>query len=208
MTYRVKKIKSLAKPEVEDKLRRIRQTFVGIPLVKGKANYDYVQFTLTDYKPAMKPELIEDMADLIVYYGNFDQADLIVSEADRGGGPLTHAVALRVGLPYTLANWYPKETPGEIVVTASAGFAGDGLICINGIQRGAKVIVVDDLLSTGGTILALLQAIEKGGAQPLEVLSVAEKLGYGGREKINKLYQLPITTLVQFAVDGDKTNAV
>lgn len=191
--------------EIFRKLLGIRNVFVGIPIVRGKDGYPYSFFSLTDFVPPICPQLIEDMADLIVYHGNFKEADLIVSEADRGGGPLTHAVAVRTNLPYTLANWYPKELQGEIAVKASVGFSGSGFIYLNGVTEGQKVILVDDLLSTGGTALALIEAVEQVGAQVVEALFIGEKLGLGGREKIIQKYDIPIKTLVRFTANGDKT---
>ncbi len=204
---RIREIKSLPDGEITEKLERVRQTFVGIPIIPGKDGYPYSLFTLTDFKPAMQPWLVEDMADLLVYYGDFEHADLIVSEADRGGGPLAHAVALRVNRPYTLANWYPNETAGEIAVRTAVGFSGQGYIYLNGVLEKQKAILVDDLLSTGGTAVALLQALEEAKAIPLQALFVAEKLGLGGRARIEERCEIPIHALVQFRASGDLTSA-
>lgn len=191
------------------KLIRIRSVFVGVPVVRGKDGYPYSFFSLTDSTPPIRPSLIEDMADLLVYHGSFRKADLIVSEADRGGGPLTQAVAVRTGLPYTLANWYPEEIQGQIAAKASVGFSGTGFIYLNGITPGQKVILVDDLLSSGGTALALIEAVEQAGAQVIEALFVGEKWDIGGRERIAQKYNIPIKTLVQFTANGgDKTKLV
>lgn len=111
----------------------------------------------------MDPQLIEDMADLLIYYGDFTNIDLIVSEADRGGGPLTHAVARKTNIPYTLANWYPIKAEGAISVKASVGFSGDGTICVFGLRPGQKTIFVDDIISSGGTARALIQVVNKTG---------------------------------------------
>ncbi|OGD88668.1 hypothetical protein A2Z54_00345, partial [Candidatus Curtissbacteria bacterium RIFCSPHIGHO2_02_39_8] len=178
---KIKTIKSLTKKEIDSKLARIKKTFIGIPVFKGKNGYPYSLFPLTDFKPAMKPQLIEDMADLLVYYGDFENANIIVSEADRGGGPLTHAVSMRTNLPYTLANWYPTEVEGSISVKASIGFSGDGVINLNGVEKGQKAILVDDIISSGGTAIALIECIQKAGAHVVEALFVGEKVNLNGR---------------------------
>lgn len=202
---RIKEIKSMSDSDLAAKRERIRQTFVGIKISEGKGGYPYSLFSLTDFSPAMKPDLVEDMADLLVYDGDFENAQIIVSEADRGGGPLAHAVAVRTGLPYTLANWYPNETKGEIDVEASIGFSGEGHIYLNGILEQQRAILVDDLLSTGGTAVALLKAIQKAKAIPLQALFVAEKVGLGGKAKIEKQCNVPVVTLVKFKAEGQKT---
>ena len=203
--YRASEIKALSEAEIARKLTHVRDTFIDKPIFKGKNNYPYSLFSLTDSFPALRPELVEDMADLIVYYGHFEAADVIVSEADRGGGPLAHAVAVRTGLPYVLANWYPEAIPEGIAVQTKVGFSGRGYIFLNGLVSGQKAIVVDDLLSTGGTALALLEGIVRNSAMPLEALFVAEKVGLGGREKVSRKYNIPLTALIRFVVDGDRT---
>jgi adenine phosphoribosyltransferase len=202
---RIEEIKSMSDAEIKQKLVGIKRTFVGIPILKGKEDYPYSLFSLTDFTPAMTPDLVEDMADLLVYYGDFQNADIIVSEADRGGGPLAHAVAVRTGLPYTLANWYPKETVGQISVAAKIGFSGQGYIYLNGIMAEQRAILVDDLLSTGGTAVALLQAIKKAKAISIQALFVAEKLGLGGSSEIEKQCKVPVVTLVKFKAEGETT---
>lgn len=194
---------SLNDKVIERKLNRIKKTFIDKPVHFDKKGYPYSLFTLTDYYPPMEPSLIEDMADLLVHYGDFNNVDLIVSEADRGGGPLAHAVSMRTNIPYTLANWYPSGGPGELHVAASVGFSGCGSIFLNGIKKGQTTILIDDLLSSGGTALALIKAIFKGKAAVKQALFVGEKVLMLGRKKLEKKYPIPIISLVRFkAEDG------
>ena len=53
------------------------------------------------------------------------------------------------------------------------------------VPAGAKVIVVDDLLATGGTMHAAEQLILKTGAKVVANLCIMELEGLGGREKLN-----------------------
>jgi adenine/guanine phosphoribosyltransferase-like PRPP-binding protein len=197
--------KSLDDTKIQTKLKRIKESFIGKPIHFDKNGYPYSLFSLTDFHPPMNPDLIEDMADLLVHYGNFKDVDLLISEADRGGGPLTHAISMRTNIPYTLANWYPTGSPGELQVKASVGFSGEGTIFLNGIKKGQHVILVDDLLSSGGTALSLIKAAIKGGAVVDQALFVAEKISMLGREKLNNNYSIPILSLVKFVAEYDKT---
>lgn len=199
------KAKPLKSNGITDKLARIKKTFINKPVHFSKEGYPYSFFTLTDFLPPMEPALLEDMAELLVHFGDFKDVDLIVSEADRGGGPLAHAVAVRTGIPYTLANWYPIGGHGELHVAADVGFSGKGDIFLNGVKKGQKIILVDDLLSSGGTALALIRAILKGGATVKQTLFVAEKVLMGGRKKIEEKYDVPIITLVRFYAENKLT---
>ncbi len=55
---------------------------------------------------------------------------------------------------------------------------------IDAVGPGDKVLVVDDVLATGGTLIAAIEIIEELGASISEVVSLFEIEGLGGREKI------------------------
>ncbi|PIQ72643.1 hypothetical protein COY13_01235 [Candidatus Roizmanbacteria bacterium CG_4_10_14_0_2_um_filter_36_35] len=205
---KIKEIKTMPQSEVKKKLNRIKKIFDNIPVFKGYEGYLYSNFTLTDFNPPMDPQLIENMADLIVYHGDFESADLILSEADRGAGPLTHAVALRCQLPYTLANWYPIQSVGSVKVQTAIGFSGEGYVCVFGLKKNQKIILVDDLISSGGTALGLIECVKKAGAIMLEALFVGNKINMGGSEKIQKKYHIPVKTLINFESLEDRTRVL
>ena len=52
------------------------------------------------------------------------------------------------------------------------------------LKKGERVVVVDDLLATGGTAAAALELIKKLGGDPLSVLFLIELEFLGGRAKL------------------------
>lgn len=52
------------------------------------------------------------------------------------------------------------------------------------IKPGQKVVIVDDLIATGGTIEAITQMIEELGGQVVKICFVMELAGLNGREKL------------------------
>ncbi len=54
------------------------------------------------------------------------------------------------------------------------------------IEKGEKVLIVDDLIATGGTISAAVELVEKLGGDILECAFVVELPDLKGREKINR----------------------
>lgn len=52
------------------------------------------------------------------------------------------------------------------------------------IKKGDKVVVLDDLMATGGTLEASCKLIEKLGGEIVEVLVLMELEGLNGREKL------------------------
>ncbi|MBO2832838.1 hypothetical protein [Pseudomonas aeruginosa] len=89
----------------------------------------------------------------------------LVGEEDKGGGLLA-AVSLLSSLPYGIARWYPLGLEGQVRVDFDCEYTG-GSLYLNGVEPGDNAYVVDDLISTGGTLVGLVAAIRRAGASVL-----------------------------------------
>ena len=110
--------------------------------------------------------------------------DVIVAAEARGfifAAPL--AMELNVG-------FVPIRKPGKLPFDTHAfhyelEYGQDSLeIHIDSIGPGQRVLVVDDLLATGGTIQACCKLVEKNGATVAGCAFLIELNGLGGRDKI------------------------
>ncbi len=70
-------------------------------------------------------------------------------------------------------------------------------IHVDAITRGAKVLLVDDLIATGGTALAACKLIEKLGGKVVECAVIIELPDLHGREKMENI-SYKLFSLVQF----------
>lgn len=52
------------------------------------------------------------------------------------------------------------------------------------IKPGQKVVIVDDLIATGGTIEAAIQMVEELGGEVVKVIFFMELAGLKGRERL------------------------
>jgi adenine phosphoribosyltransferase len=65
------------------------------------------------------------------------------------------------------------------------------------VKPGSKVLLIDDVLATGGTIGAAIDLIQRIGGEVIHVLALLEISGLSGREKINETYpEIPITSFL------------
>jgi adenine phosphoribosyltransferase len=55
---------------------------------------------------------------------------------------------------------------------------------VDAVPKGARVVVVDDLLATGGTMNACCKLIEQGGGKVMRCIFAVELKDLGGREKL------------------------
>jgi adenine phosphoribosyltransferase len=68
---------------------------------------------------------------------------------------------------------------------------------VDAITAGSKVLLIDDVLATGGTIGAAIELIQRLGGQVTHVLALLEISDLPGRERLNQKYPgIPVTSLV------------
>jgi adenine phosphoribosyltransferase len=66
------------------------------------------------------------------------------------------------------------------------------------VQPGDRVVLIDDLIATGGTMLAGLRLLQRLGAQVIEGAAIVDLPELGGSIKLREA-GLPLFTLVEFA---------
>jgi len=73
-------------------------------------------------------------------------------------------------------------------------------IHIDSIKNGDKVILIDDLIATGGTACAATELIREAGGEVVGASFVIDLPDLGGRKKLEAL-NVPVRTLIEF--EGD-----
>lgn len=131
-------------------------------------------------------EKLKYTIDLIVDNLKNKNVDLIVGPEARGfifGVPV--AYALGVGfVPVRKKGKLPGET---IEVSYSLEYGEDVLeIHKDVIKQGSRVVIIDDLLATGGTIKAVADLVTKAGGQVIELDFLIELEKIGGRKLLSQ----------------------
>lgn len=97
------------------------------------------------------------------------------------------AVALELGIAFV-----PIRKPGKLPYdtvsqTYELEYGTDSVeIHTDALERGQKVVIVDDLLATGGTMVASCALVESLGAEVAGCAFVVELAFLGGRAKLEK----------------------
>ena len=144
----------------------------------------------------VKPEAfkfcLDEMAKL------YEKADIdAVAGVESRGFVFAAPLAERLGVPLILIRKKGK-LPGNTYGCKYALEYGTAEIEVHkaDIKAGEKILVIDDLIATGGTLKAARNVIEQGGA------TVAEFFGIVGLPELNYkkvLEPTPVTTLIDFA---------
>ena len=181
------------------------KAFDNQPLIQFK-EYKFLINSLTEQIPATPAELLQAATDWIVADGDFSQATKIAGEEDKGA-ILVASTSLATGLPFGMARWYTAGLEGQVSVDFEMEYAS-GQLFLNGVEENDKVIIVDDMISTGGTMLALIQAVQLAKGKIVDIICVAEKVEYDGVKRIAKETGYQVKTLVKISVAGESSKVV
>ncbi|MDI6812053.1 MAG: adenine phosphoribosyltransferase [Desulfitobacteriaceae bacterium] len=123
------------------------------------------------------------------------QPEVIVGPEARGfllGAPVAYALGLGF-IPVRKPGKLPAETMQE---TYALEYGSDTLeVHADAIHTGQRVAIVDDLLATGGTMLASANLLSKAGANVVGMAFLIELTFLNGRDR---LLDYPVFSLVEY----------
>lgn len=129
--------------------------------------------------PAAFLQAVDEMADPFVASG----VDIVVGIESRGF-LLAGSIAERIGSGVGLVRKPGKLPRSTVSVTYELEYGTDTLeIHADAFPDGARVLIVDDVLATGGTLAASKDLIEKAGGVVVGATMLLELSFLNGREK-------------------------
>lgn len=140
-------------------------------------------------------ETLRFTVDKLIDFVKDKKIDVIVGPEARGflmGTP----IAYKLGVGFV-----PVRKPGKLPADTikfeyDLEYGSDALeIHKDSIKPGQKVLIVDDLLATGGTIGSVAKLVEQLGGEVVAINFIIELTGLNGREKL-KGYD--VNSLVQY----------
>jgi adenine phosphoribosyltransferase len=181
-------------------LEALKASLIGSPVVKrGEYDYDYVVHPITDGIPRVEAKVLKEAIDAMAEIGNFD-CDVIMT-IEALGIPLATGLSLKTGLPFNVVRKKMYGLPGEVNLSQVTGYSKSALF-VNGIKAGDRVVIVDDVVSTGGTLWALVEALKSMHVKIVDILVVIEKTDK--KAEIERKLGMPIKTLVKIDVVDNK----
>ncbi|MFI6345781.1 S-methyl-5-thioribose-1-phosphate isomerase [Streptomyces sp. NPDC050560] len=130
-------------------------------------------------RPGMLGRLADHLA--AAFHGEFDR----VLAVESRGFVIGAALAARTGLPLTLAR-KAGRLPGRVhEASYTLEYGADRLEVREGaIAPGARVLCVDDVLATGGTLDAAARLVAASGARVAGLAAVVALAGLGGAKRL------------------------
>lgn len=183
-----------------DAMKELRASLQAAPVI-WKGDYPYFIHPITDGVPRMDPEVLKAITKLVVDRVDWNKIDIILG-IEAMGLPLTAPLSMATGLPLIIARKRSYGLEGEVEIDQSTGYS-KGAMYLNDLKKGERIAILDDVLSTGGTLEAVIEGVRRAGAQVTDVITVVEK--GGGMKRLQGNYpDIRIQSLVRLKMDGAK----
>ncbi len=153
-------------------LERLRESLRAAPVV-DRDGYEYMVHPVTDGIPRVDPAVLREVAAAIAEVADVERADYVVTPEAMG---IHHATALSLAadVPFVVVRKRRYGLDGEVAVHQTTGY-GESELYLNAVEPDDRVVVVDDMFSTGGTLVAVCDALGEVGAEVLDVVTVLRR---------------------------------
>ena len=182
-----------------DAMEQLKASLRSAPVI-WKGDYPYFIHPITDGVPRMDPAVLQAITALVVDRVDWNNVDLLLG-IEAMGLPLTAPLSVETGVPLVIARKRSYGLEGEVEIDQSTGYS-KGAMYLNDLKEGERVAIVDDVLSTGGTLEAVVEGVRKANASVTEIIAVIEK--GEGLKRLQDLYpDIRIQSLVRLVMDGE-----
>lgn len=179
-------------------LEKLLESLREAPVVK-KGDYDYFVHGISDGVPAMDPEVLIEISKYLHEDLDLSKVDKIVG-VEAMGIHIATALAIETGIPLVIVRKRQYGLPGEHEIWKHTGY-GTSKLYINDLNEGDNILLVDDVVSTGGTLSVLINELKAMGINLIDTVVVVEK--GEGRSIVEEATGEKIKTLVKLdVVDG------
>ena len=181
-------------------LKLLKQSLKEAPIVK-KGDYSYFVHPITDGIPEIKPELLQEVAnEMKKHIKKCGKIDKIIT-IEAMGIPLATILSIDLNIPFTIVRKRKYGLPGEISVEQKTGYSTSKLY-VNGLKKGDNVVIVDDVLSTGGTLRAVLSVLQKIGVNVKGIFIAVNKGEYDS--EIRKSFGIEIKSMIKVILKNER----
>jgi adenine phosphoribosyltransferase len=173
-------------------------------LVVDRKGYPYLVHPLLDGVPRCPPELLATWVKWARKQPPCKEATLLLAP-EAMGLPLVAPLAMALSLPFVVVRKRKYGLPGELVAYAETGY-GDAALHINDVTAADRVLVIDNVLSTGGTLGSLLNTLVGTGCTVVGALVALDKGRW--RAALEERHGVPIEAMRTIRVESGKVRIV
>ncbi|GGL51214.1 hypoxanthine/guanine phosphoribosyltransferase [Halocalculus aciditolerans] len=172
---------------------RLRDSLHDAPIV-DKDGYHYLVHPISNGVPMLKPELLREVVVGVTRAADLDVDKIVAPEAM--GIHIATALSLQTDIPLVVIRKREYGLDGEVALHQTTGYS-ESEMYINDVEAGDRVLILDDLLSTGGTLAAITDALDGIGADIADIVVVLRKVGPSALDDTDH----EVTSLLDITVD-------
>ncbi|MEE0774207.1 MAG: adenine phosphoribosyltransferase [Merdibacter sp.] len=139
-------------------------------------------------------DAFHDACDRLIEFARRLEADVIVGPESRGfmfGCPVSYALGIGF-VPVRKPDKLPRKT---LSCSYDLEYGSNTLeMHVDGIRPGQRVVIIDDLLATGGTVEATVKMIRELGGEPVGCAFIIELSDLHGRDALSGMEVLSLLT--------------
>jgi adenine phosphoribosyltransferase len=147
-------------------LDKLVESLETCPIVR-RGDYNYFIHPITDGVPIVDPALLREVCTAMIKVLDLTGVEKIVV-VEAMGIHIGSVLSTMTDIPMTIMRKREYKLPSEIAVHQTTGYS-KGELYLNGVYNGDRVVIIDDVISTGGTMKALLKALEIAGAEVVDI---------------------------------------
>jgi adenine phosphoribosyltransferase len=147
-------------------LDKLVESLETCPIVR-RGDYNYFIHPITDGVPIVDPALLREVCTAMIKVLDLTGVEKIVV-VEAMGIHIGSVLSTMTDIPMTIMRKREYKLPCEIAVHQTTGYS-KGELYLNGVYKGDRVVIIDDVISTGGTMKALLKALEIAGAEVVDI---------------------------------------
>ena len=186
------------------KLNIFKKSLLEAQVIKNE-NYKYLVHPLTDGIPEIKPELLEEVVnELFQHIKKLRNIDKIVT-IEAMGIPITTMLSKKINKPFVIIRKRLYGLNKEKNIEQITGYSKSKL-SINGLRKDDNIIIVDDIISTGGTLRAVLKSFKEIGVIVKGIFILIDKGSMTGQ--IEKEFNVNINIIVKIKIEKDKVEII
>jgi adenine phosphoribosyltransferase len=183
-------------------MHRLRRSVEEAPII-DRDGYSYLVHPVSNCVPTLDPELLREIVVRIIRKAQLENVDKIVTP-EAMGIHLSTAVSLMTDIPLVVIRKRAYGLDGEVSLAKSTGYS-ESEMYINDVDAGDRVLLLDDLISTGGTLRAIVRALDDIGADIVDIVVAIRKVG--GEDALAGI-DYPVKTLIDIEVGNGEVTVV
>ncbi|AGB30289.1 adenine phosphoribosyltransferase [Natrinema pellirubrum DSM 15624] len=154
-------------------MNRLLESLDDAPII-DKDGYEYLVHPISNGVPQLDPALLREVVVEVMRTADLDVDKIVAPEAM--GIHLATALSLQADVPLVVIRKRAYGLDGEVSLHQETGYS-ESEMYINDVEAGDRVLIVDDMLSTGGTLAAICTALDDIGADIVDIVVVLRKIG-------------------------------